>query len=380
MKKGWTEVGLGDVVREANRFEAPQPGVSYRQLGVRLWGEGAYEREVIVGENTQYASFNRCDEGDLVVNKIWARNGSVSVVPKSLSGCFVSSEFPLYCLAESVLPGWLRLITKAPWFWSACDQKAQGTSGKNRIRPAKFLEIRVPLPLPAEQRRIVAHLDSIEERLIRLRKLRGEQELQLTAALRSAFHALESDAEWVKIEDVAPLDRRPIDTDLDGEYPELAARSFGKGIFHKPTLKGADLTWQKLFRIHKGDLVFSNIKAWEGAIAVATSADHGRFASHRYLTCAVDQERALPEFICFYLLSPDGLGKVGSASVGSADRNRTLSVKRLEKITVPIVPLKKQMEFKRLLDLRTLVQAEQLKARDHRDALLPSLLDSVFSG
>jgi type I restriction enzyme S subunit len=57
-------------------------------------------------------------------------------------------------------------------------------------------------------------------------------------------------------------------------YPEFGARSFGKGLFHKPTLSGADLDWQKLFRVHAGDLVISNIIAWEGAIAVAGEVDH----------------------------------------------------------------------------------------------------------
>ena len=122
-----------------------------------------------------------------------------------------------------------------------------------------------------------------------------------------------------------------IEIDVDGEYPELGARSFGKGIFHKPTLKGGQLTWQKLFRVHEGDIVFSNIKAWEGAIVVAGSADHGRFGSHRYLTCVADPTLAIPEFICFYLLTRDGLESVGSASVGMRGIIRTLSMDRLQR-------------------------------------------------
>ena len=269
MKKGWGETFLGEVLQAANRFESPEPGVSYRQLGVRLWGEGAYEREAIDGGNTQCALFNRCEENDLVLNKIWARNGSVSIVSKELSGCYVSSEFPLYRLTIEVIPGWLRLISKSRWFWVACDEKARGTSGKNRIRPDKFLEISIPLPPKSTQKRIVAHLNAIEERLMRIQKKRMEQEQELQAALRSVFHKIETKSEWIEMGEVAPLHRRPIEIEPDGKYPELGARSFGRGIFHKPTLNGSDLTWQKLFRVHSGDIVFSNIKAWEGAVAVA---------------------------------------------------------------------------------------------------------------
>src|SRR5574338_405340 len=75
----WTSVPLGEICSPAERYTAPAPGVTYRQLGVRLWGEGAYEREQIDGAETKYPVFNRIDADDLVLNKIWARNGAVAL-------------------------------------------------------------------------------------------------------------------------------------------------------------------------------------------------------------------------------------------------------------------------------------------------------------
>jgi type I restriction enzyme, S subunit len=254
----------------------------------------------------------------------------------------------------------------------------QGTANVS-LKESDLLSVTVPCPPVAEQQRIVGHLDAIEDRLTRAQHLREEQEQELQAVLRSAFHQLEAHAEWVAMGDVAPVHRRPKDIELDGEYPELGARSFGKGIFHKPTLSGESLTWQKLFQVHAGDIVISNIKAWEGAIAVAGESDHGRYGSHRYLTCVVDPHRALPGFICFYLLSQSGLEQVGLASPGSADRNRTLAVDRLEKIKVPIVPLATQVEFQKLLNLRARLRSEAVQSEQRTAALLPSLLDRVFT-
>ena len=65
---GWTEVQLKDVLSPISRYEAPMPGTRYRQLGVQLWGKGAYEREEIDGAGTRYLNFNRLREGDVVVN------------------------------------------------------------------------------------------------------------------------------------------------------------------------------------------------------------------------------------------------------------------------------------------------------------------------
>jgi hypothetical protein len=59
-------------------------------------------------------------------------------------------------------------------------------------------------------------------------------------------------------------------------------RSFGKGTFHKPPLSGSDVGTKRLYRIEPGDLLFSNVFAWEGAIAIAQPrmrADWGPTAS-----------------------------------------------------------------------------------------------------
>ncbi|MBP6108104.1 MAG: hypothetical protein V9E93_04310 [Steroidobacteraceae bacterium] len=69
---------------------------------------------------------------------------------------------------------------------------------------------------------------------------------------------------------------------------EVGARTFGKGLVVKPDFDGAEATWQKPVWIKSGDLVLSNIKAWEGAIALADDEHEGCIASHRYITCVPD--------------------------------------------------------------------------------------------
>ena len=145
-------VQLGDVVRVVKRAVEPVAGETYRQAGVRLWGAGAYERESIDGGDTSYKHFYQVREGDLIVNKIWARNGSVAVVPVELDGCFVSSEFPTFeANPARVSSDWLGWIAKSSLLWDQFDEKSHGTSGKNRIQPKKVLTAQIPLPSLSEQ-------------------------------------------------------------------------------------------------------------------------------------------------------------------------------------------------------------------------------------
>lgn len=381
MKRGWSEVALGELLSPRNEVCSIVPEREYQEVTVSLWGKGTRLRRKVSGSEIASQKRNVARTGDFIVSKIDARNGAYGFITHDLDGAVVTNDFPLFGVVEKhIQPRWMYWVCRSKFFVDLCRSASEGTTNRVRLKESKFAKMRIPLPPPGEQQRIVTHLDAIESRLTRAQKLREEQEKELNAVLNAAFHKLKANADWVEMGEVAPLYRRPTEIAIDGEYEELGARSFGKGIFHKPTLRGGSLTWQKLFQVHTGDIVISNIKAWEGAIAVAGEADHGRYGSHRYLTCVVDPKRALPEFICFYLLSVSGLEQVGLASPGSADRNRTLAVDRLHKIRVPVVPLAEQLEFKKLLGLQSRIRTEAMRSAQRSNALLPSLLDRIFHG
>jgi type I restriction enzyme S subunit len=378
--KSWPVVPLANICAAAIRYETPTAGEIYRQLGVRLWGVGAYEREQIDGADTKYSNFNRIEAGDLVVNKIWARNGAIAVATDELAGTYVSTEFPTYTLDRSRIDSqWMRLITKWRGFWSACDDKARGTSGKNRIKPQQFLAIGIPLPSLADQQTIIARLHALAEKTRQL-------EAHLDAVERDAEHLLAlrfrdaiANTPLRPMAEVAPVIRRSVDIDISTRYREVGARSFGKGLFVKPEFDGAEATWQKPVWIATGDLVFSNIKAWEGAIAVAGDQHEGCIASHRYITCLPDCRLASAEFLRYYFLAEEGIEKIGFASPGTADRNRTLSVINLGKIKVPVPSLAIQKTFDRLQADIAALKTKHTAIREANAALLPATLERVFS-
>ena len=178
----------------------------------------------------------------------------------------------------------------------------------------------------------------------------------------------------VPLADIAPIVRRAVDIQHDQAYPELGIRSFGKGTFHKPPLAGADAGTKRLFRIEPGDLVFSNVFAWEGAIAVASPQDGGRFGSHRFITCVVDSSRASAAFLKFYLTTSDeGQEQIRRASPGGAGRNRTLGVEKLGQVQVPLPPLEEQQAIVARIDAlaeKTRQLEVHLDAADNASAAL----------
>ena len=377
---GWPVVPLGEVAKRVQRSEMPQPGTPYRQIGVRLWGQGAHQRETIDGSETKYPVFYRVQKDDIIVNKIWARNGSVAVVTADLDGSFGSAEFPTYeADRTALLPGWFAWFTKTPELWAQCDSLSRGTSGQNRLRPERFLNVRLPLPPLDEQHRIVAKLDKVAALVGERRRVIETAEHDVRVMLSNAFRKIIDGAPYRPMSEVAPLVRRPVEIEPDQSYPELGVRSFGRGTFHKKALDGMEVGSKKLFRIQEGDLLFNIVFAWEGAVAIAQPKDAGRVGSHRFLTCVANESMATVDFLRFYFLTSEGLQKLGDASPGGAGRNRTLGLKKLDAITVPLPPLDRQRWFDRLQGQVQQVEALRESAGQDMEGLLPAMLDGVFS-
>jgi len=179
--------------------------------------------------------------------------------------------------------------------------------------------------------------------------------------------------------EVAPLVRRNVVIDPEKSYTELGVRSFYKGAFHRRTVPGSDFSWQDLYRVQSGDLMFSNIMAWEKAIAIARPEDDGCVGNHRMLTCEANADIAVPGFLWYYFTTDEGFAKVYAASPGTAARNRTMTAPSLMAIDVPVPPLAVQRAFVRLQADIASLKAKHAAIREANAALIPATLERIFS-
>lgn len=377
----WSLKKLGSVLDKSENWIEVQPDKEYSEVTVRLWGKGVNLRGTKIGSEIGSSRRLSVSEGQFIISRIDARHGACGLVPKSLDGAVVTNDFPVYTpKGNKILPRYLELISKTHFFVDACKRASEGTTNRVRLKEPRFFDIEIPLPDIAVQKVVVDKVDFALGKLEEIKLLKSSLLDDAQAMLSSAFHKIIEGAVYKPMSAVAPIVRRQIEIKIDGEYPELGTRSFGKGIFHKPTLIGAELDWQKLYTVHSGDLVLSNIKAWEGAIAAAGDNEHGRVGSHRYITCVPVKGVTTANFLAFYLLTQEGIEQVQAASPGSADRNRTLAMKRLEKIKVPVPDYDKQLWFNQLQSYVEKIKQAQLETEIELEALMPSILDKAFKG
>jgi type I restriction enzyme S subunit len=244
---------------------------------------------------------------------------------------------------------------------------------RRRLQPNELLAHHIPLPPLDEQRDLVSYVGGITARIYEVNAQRKAQMQAAKDMLTAVFTRVIADAPRHSMREVAPIVRRPIDVDPSARYEELGIRSFGKGTFHKPVISGLDVGTKRIFRIEPGDLVFSNVFAWEGAIAVVKSADANRVGSHRYITCVPQPGAATAEFLCYFFLTNEGLRLIRAASPGGAGRNRTLGLEALEAIRVPVPSIQDQTRFGVLC-----VKVEAVHGLQNEIATDLKLLDSAL--
>jgi type I restriction enzyme S subunit len=359
MSGGYPKVKLSEVLSIIERPVAPKSGVNYRQLGVKLWGQGAYERDILEGSNTRYTSLFQVEKDDVVVNKIWARNGSVAVVQPELSGCYVSSEFPTFVTDKlKLLPKWMDLLTKSERFWSQCNEKSQGTSGKNRIKPEQFLQIEIPLPPLDIQRRLIEYIYGLNKNAMSVFKLQNEVTLFLDNILNSDFQITlkngkeKKNWEYDKLSNFVHVNpkRDAIHLGINDEVsfvPMRAVDDYSGRIIWPEIRKLSEVTKGYTF-FKENDVIFARITPCmeNGKSAIAKNLINGiGFGSTEFIVLR-SNGRILPEWLHYIIRSKDFKQNAEANFKGTAGQQR-VPITFISNVKIPVPPINEQ---KKLID------------------------------
>lgn len=371
---------LGDIVQFVRREVAVVHDSDYTEIGVRSFHKGTFHRRSLTGAEFTWQGLYLIKRDDLIFSNIMAWEGAVAQAKPEDDGCIGNHRMlTCECDRQVVEPAFLMHYFKTPEGMAKLVGASTGTVARNRtLTAAALLRMEVPMPPIEAQRALIAHFDALAEKTrqvaTHLDAVERDAEHLLALRFRDAIAA----APLRTMAEIAPLIRREQKIDLNDSYPELGIRSFGKGTFHKPPLSGGDVGTKRLYRIEPGDLLFSNVFAWEGAIAIAKPEDAGRFGSHRFITCQARSDLTSVEFLRYYFLTDDGMLKIREASPGGAGRNRTLGLEKLMAIEVPMPSLKAQQTFDQLQMEIAALKAKHAAIRETNSALLPATLERLF--
>ena len=382
MNNSLQRVTLGDILKRSEEWIDIRPDKQYPQVTVKLWGKGVVLRNEVNG--TEIAADRRfvIRSGQLILSRIDARNGAFGIVPNSLDGAVVSTDFPVFTLdCSRILPKFLDWMSKTRDFVDLCKLASEGTTNRVRLKEERFLAAEISLPSLEEQRRIVARIEELAARIEEARGLRRVVREDCEELCRSILSDTVNGASTLTpMREIVKLRELDISVSPEEIYWFAGIYSFGKGLFRGQRKHGTEFSYTRLTRLKTDNFVYPKLMAWEGAFAVVPSECDGLVVSPEFPVFEIDQQRVLSETLEVYFHIPSVWSAVSGASTGTNVRRRRLNPADFLAFEIPLPPMKTQ---KRLREAKAkLDQMKQLQSETSAelDALLPSILDKAFKG
>jgi type I restriction enzyme S subunit len=389
----WPMVPLGELLHKSNDWIPLRPDMTYQEVTVRLWGKGATLRRHATGAEIASAQRLRVRSGQFIISRIDARNGASATIPTTLDGAVVSSDFPVFSTDPTrLLPEFLDWFSKSKTFVALCASASEGTTNRVRLKEARFLTKRIPLPSLAEQNRLIQQINAVAAKLDEAKALRQdigmESRALLKSAMRKAFQQI-PEYEEVTLESVCTtiidcLHSNPIYADTG--VPTLRSPDVGWGHLMLDTALRTDETEYRR-RTARGEPQAGDIIVVRegGGTGKAGLTEFGNKFSlgQRVMLLRPDPTKIEPRFLLYQWLSPLILDdQVVSRMKGSASPHLNIGAARRFRIRLPSLDSQRQVVsyLQGIRDTLGNLETHRRNVDLELDAMLPAILDRAFNG
>ena len=153
---------IGEFLKRNKTAVAIQDGVKYKRVTIKVRNGGVVPRDEVMGENIGTKKQFLVSEGQFILSKIDARNGAMGIIPAELNGAVVTQDFLPYDIdTAKVNPQYFVLVCTTKQFVAFCQSCSSGTTNRQRVDEAQFLNIKVPVPSLEEQNKLVEEYNNI---------------------------------------------------------------------------------------------------------------------------------------------------------------------------------------------------------------------------
>lgn len=273
MSDGYPLRPLGEVMRLDVQRTPMLPATTYRLAGVLNAGQGLVAKGELDGEDTEYAAMNVLHVDQVVMRKLTAWEGPITVVPVEFDGFVVSNEFPTFTLGPELMPEWMRHVCRSPRLWAEMKNRVSGTvQRRKRLNPEQLLQIQLPIPPREVQAGIVEVLDAVDDHITAL--------VTEVDAIRNALRRLRGDSmtdssvHEVRAEEAFSImmgrQRSPQRATGPHMTPYLRSANVGYGVLDLSDVLDMDFnpTERKNFGLRYGDVLVSEGSASKTAVGM----------------------------------------------------------------------------------------------------------------
>lgn len=385
--KAYPMMRIGDFLKRNKTAVAIQDGVKYKRVTIKVRNGGVVLRDEVMGENIGTKKQFLVSEGQFILSKIDARNGAMGIIPTELNGAVVTQDFLPYDIdTTKVNPQYFVLVCTTKQFIAFCQSCSSGTTNRQRVDEAQFLNIKVPVPSLEEQNKLVKAYNDIMV-FIKMEEMKAiDIDLKATVNVRNALgvapypgHIEKKLVHYInygtidswsvpqilhaenspfgkskfackKLSDLAFINPKTdmsmlSDTDnmsfipmedISDDYGEW----IGKRVGSKSNIKGYT-------KFQDGDIIWARITPCmqNGKSALLTNLVNGKgYGSTEFHVVRIKSNVVLPQYIHTILRHFDVLSDAKKYFTGSAGQQR-VPTSYLENLLIPVPPLEVQKQI-----------------------------------
>lgn len=382
MSAAWAQERLGHLLAPIDRAEPVDPSRTYRLLGARWYAQGLFVKDEKSGHNIKANTLYRVKAGDFVYNRLFAWKGSFAIADDDADDCHVSNEFPCFAVnRERLDPSYLKwwFSRESAWLRALGLSSGATPTSRNRLKEAHLLGMEIPLPSLDEQRRLVACIEDLIAKITEARKLR-DHSYQASVAFVASTHAALAVAKPEPLSKFLELHEDAVPIELGVAYPQIGVRGFGGGLFPKGPVYGGDTTYRAFNRLYSGSLVMSQVKGWEGAVAVTPAELEGYFASPEYRTFRCKLDRCLPAYLAALVPAEFFWGRLKDATRGVGARRERTRPEQFLQLEFSMPSVTDQQRAVQMFATIHSIRELQKQTATELGAMLPAILDKAFKG
>ena len=358
--------------------------------------------------------------GDIVVAKIDLKNGAVAIVPDNWNNVVVTNHFAVYEPDRTkLLPEYFHRIIQASFFREYLWRNKVGAEGRKEVKLDFFESIEIPLPSPPIQQAIVKKWqnaqDEIKAKKTFIENERKSLELKVlkrigislpTPISRKGAFTLE----WKEFErwdtfffrkDFIEIEKHLMSMNHTflGEILNFTSRSwksvdFSEGVFKyveiSSVTKDKGITGSRPVEVNnapsrattlikEGDIILSTTRPYLGAFTEVPSEYNNCVCSSGFaLVDKIKLSNIEKEFLLFFLKSPAGLRQMERRMTGGL--YPAIVQEELEKIIVPIPPLKVQRDIVQNIKKKEIEIAHEREAVERKTREIKDEIETLILG
>mgnify|MGYP001563687004 CR=1 FL=1 len=380
--------------------------------------DGSIERRDIDGNREYSMDLYFARPGDIVVAKIDLKNGAVGILP-DWGNAVVTGHFAVYEPDRArLLPEYFERLIQADFFKAYLWRNKVGAEGRKEVKLDFFESIEIPLPPRSVQQSIVQRWKATQDEIAAIRSgiVKRQEEIDIgllkkiginiqVPKLRKGAFALTWDyverwdtffyrEDFIDLENqLSKLNAKPLEKVMHfisrpwkrADFPkgtfryiEISSVTKEQGIIGYREVSIDEPPSRATTLVKAGDILLSTTRPYLGAFTIVLQEyDNSVCTSAFALADSVNEEVLDKKFLLYFLRSSAGLRQMERRMTGGL--YPAIVQSELEKIRLPLPPLKSQKAFVQAADeIQTQIKEDRKSSETKADVMKTQIEEMIL--